>query len=41
VIVSGMQRVKRGSAVKATMQAPPKSPESPLSRLLTQMPSSH
>jgi multidrug efflux pump subunit AcrA (membrane-fusion protein) len=39
VIVSGMQRVKRGSEVKATMQAPPKPPESPLSRLLTQLPS--
>ncbi len=39
VIVSGMQRVRRGAQVQATMQAPPKPPESPLSRLLTQLPS--
>jgi RND family efflux transporter MFP subunit len=39
VIVSGMQRVKPGTKVQKKEQPPPKPPESPLSRLLTQLPS--
>jgi RND family efflux transporter MFP subunit len=35
VIVSGMQRVRRGATVQATTQPPPKPPESPLSRVLS------
>jgi multidrug efflux pump subunit AcrA (membrane-fusion protein) len=38
VIVSGMQRVKPGTKVQKKEQPPPKPPESPLSRLLTQLP---
>jgi RND family efflux transporter MFP subunit len=34
VVISGMQRVRPGAQVQATMKAPPKPPESPLARLL-------
>ncbi len=34
VVVTGMQRVRPGAKVKATLQAPPPRPESPLARFL-------
>jgi RND family efflux transporter MFP subunit len=37
VIVSGMQRVRRGAKVQATMRTPPKPPPSPLGRLLSSL----
>jgi RND family efflux transporter MFP subunit len=38
VIVSGMQRVRRGIQVEAALKPPPRRPQSPLSKLLTPKP---